>query len=138
MIQKEREREYNIFIQRRDDKLSSNSISLYSFSSSSLSLSPRYFLSRVSVERAETIVPCFAAVSFALLTHYYSLSIIIIIIIPSFFGYCYSYKMLMKLLVSVFERARSKLTVTRSNNRIPSGLLNILNDITIGFFFFYS
>ncbi len=41
----------------------------------------------------------------------------------------------MKLLISIFERARSKLTVTRSNNRIPSGLLNTFNDITIGFFF---
>ncbi len=136
MIQKERE---NIISLYNDETINFHQIVYLSILFLLLlSLSPRYFLSRVSVERAETIVPCFAAVSFALLTHYYSLSIIIIIIIPSFFGYCYSYKMLMKLLVSVFERARSKLTVTRSNNRIPSGLLNILNDITIGFFFFCS
>jgi hypothetical protein len=43
------------------------------------------------------------------LTHYYSLS-------------DHSYKMLIKLLVSVYERARSKLTSTRSNSRISSGL----------------
>ncbi len=42
----------------------------------------------------------------------------------------------MKLLVNVFERARSKLTITRSNNHFLSGLLNTFNYITIGVCFF--
>lgn len=33
--------------------------------------------------------------------------------------------MLMKLLINVFERARSKLTVTHSNNHVLSGLFSI-------------
>jgi hypothetical protein len=43
--------------------------------------------------------------------------------------------MLMKLLVNVFDRAKSKLTVTRSNTRLPSGWCKYTIDIIIIFSF---
>ena len=108
-------------LNERDDKLSSNSISLSLslFLVRSFSLISFLFLARDRKRgRAETIVACFAALILTLNT----LRFIGVLSFSSLASYDHSEKMLMKLLVNVFERARSKLTVTRVNNHFSSGL----------------
>ena len=115
----ERTREYHIPSQRRrrrHDKLSSNSISLSRTRSRSLFPSLVLFsLFPFSSRRGESGNDCCSARLFSL-----TLNTFLFIQDHPSFPDC-DYKMLMKLLVSAFERAKCKFTTTHSSGRNSPG-----------------